>query len=483
MLKRFFKDSFIYGVAGLLSRSISIITLPLYTKVFSPVDFGVIDLGLIFAVFAGVIIPLGISSGVARYFPEAQSENEKETLASSGLWFVILTHTLFMAFCIYFADAMTILLFGSIQWSLAYHLCLIAILSNGIFYYFQNLLRWKLEPKAYVFCSLISILINVSTAILAIFVINAGVSGIFIGQIAGGIIGGLASWYASKELFKLTLSTSRLKEMLLFSIPLVPTLLGEFIMNYIDRMSIRTLLSVEDLGLYGVGFRFASIISLVMVGFSSSLTPLVYANYKKDTTRAELARIFRFFLVIALPSLLLLMLFSKEILRAFASPEYYSVWLVVAILSPGLLLMTMYNFAPGIDIEKKTKVTALIQISAAAINACLNLYLIPMMGIAGSAIATLLTGSFLFAAYMYYSQKYYFVPHHWRRLFGAVCIVAAAIVLAIMFPTDGMSLNHALFKVGILFIAVLGIGVVLLDRNEITFITVKVRNFFIKDRI
>ena len=62
MLKRFFKDGVVYGLAGLFARSVSIITLPLYTRVLSPTDFGVIDLTLLFTVFCGVIIPFGIST-------------------------------------------------------------------------------------------------------------------------------------------------------------------------------------------------------------------------------------------------------------------------------------------------------------------------------------------------------------------------------------------------------------------------------------
>ena len=134
MLKRFFKDGVVYGLAGLFARSVSIITLPLYTRVLSPTDFGVIDLTLLFTVFCGVII----SSGVARFFPDETTAEGKMLIASSGLWFISLTHLLFVAAALSFAEPLMVWTLGSVQWSQAYYLGLVMIVTGGFFHYFQN---------------------------------------------------------------------------------------------------------------------------------------------------------------------------------------------------------------------------------------------------------------------------------------------------------------------------------------------------------
>lgn len=474
MLKRFFKDGVVYGLAGLFARSVSIITLPLYTRVLSPTDFGVIDLTLLFTVFCGVIIPFGISSGVARFFPDETTAEGKMLIASSGLWFISLTHLLFVAAALSFAEPLMVWTLGSVQWSQAYYLGLVMIVTGGFFYYFQNLLRWRLEPKRYVFCSLVSIFVTVAVALFAIFAARMGVSGIFIGQICGNLVGGALAWHMSRELFKLRFSAPNLSAMLLFSVPLLPVLVGEFVTNYIGRMSIHTLLSLEELGRYGIGFRMASLAGLIMIGFSSSLTPLVYANYQKQETRAEIARIFRFFVLIALSAVLFLALFSKEMLWVFTGPAYYSAWIVIPILAPGLLLISMFNFAPGIDIAKKTKVSAVIQVVTALLSVASNFLLIPWLGIAGSALATLLSGMFSFTAYMAYSQRYYAVPHQWGRLGAALGVVALAGATGVAFGMrQDVTLGATLVKAMAGLLAVLGIARILLSSQEIGIVRTK----------
>jgi len=475
MLKRFFKDGIVYGLAGLFARSVSIITLPLYTRVLSPTDFGVIDLTLLFTVFCGVIIPFGISSGVARFFPDEKTDDGKVLIASSGLWFITATHALFVAAALVFAEPLMVLTLGSVKWSQVYYLGLAMIVTGGFFYYFQNLLRWRLEPKRYVFCSLVSTFVTVGVALLAIFVASLGVAGIFIGQICGNVVGGALAWGMSRDLFRFRFSAPSLKAMLMFSVPLLPVLVGEFVTNYIDRMSIRTLLSLEDLGRYGIGFRLASLVGLIMVGFSSSLTPLVYSNYQKHETRAEIARIFRFFLLIALPAVLFLALFSKELLWVFTGPAYYSAWVIMPILAPGLLLIAMFNFAPGIDIAKKTKVSAMIQVGTALVSVAANLTLIPLFGIAGSALATLISGIFSFSAYMVFSQRYYAVPHQWARLAAAAGVVLLLGPISMVFSmSQEMTVASTAAKVVVGLLGVLAIARILLSPQEIAFGAAKV---------
>jgi O-antigen/teichoic acid export membrane protein len=446
MLKQFFKDSFLYGIAGLLSRGISIILLPLYTRILSPVDFGIIDLVVVFASFVNVLVPLGISSGIARYYPDAGSENEKISYASSALWFTVAAYAVFALAAFSGADALTVLLLGDLKWRLFFQLGIISIITNGIFYFFQNLLRWQLQSRIYILSSMASTLITAAVAVFAVIVMRWGVVGIIVGQIAGASAGSMIAWYANRGVYSFRFDLNHLKLMLVFSIPIVPALIGEFVTNYIDRIAIRSLLSITDLGLYGIGFRFASVVSLLMMGFNSSLTPLIYNNYKKESTPHDIARIFRFFLILALPLLLIISLFAREILLLFTTPQYYSAWKIIPILSLAFLLLTLYNFAPGMDINKKTKLIAAIHLFTAFLNTALNFFLIPFFGIIGSALATMLSALFSFVSYMIMSQRLYFVPHNWLRILSAT-------VLGVMFALSGVFIFPAstLFSATLLY--------------------------------
>jgi len=478
MLKQFFKDSFLYGLAGVLSRGISIILIPLYTKVLSPGDFGIIDMVAVFASFVSVLIPLGISSGIARYYPDAESEIVKTSYVSSALWFTIGVYSVFTLVALNFTDELTVLLLANIKWRSFFQLGILSTTANGIFYFFQSCLRWQLKPRSYIVSSILSTLVTATIAAFTVIVMHWGVVGIIWGQISGASVGSICAWYSNRGVYSFTFNLQRLKLMLIFSIPLVPALIGEFITNYIDRISIRGLLTVTDLGLYGVGFRFASVVSLLMMGFNSSLAPLIYNNYKKESTPADIALIFRIFTSLALPMLLTIALFSKEILIFFTVPQYYSAWKIIPILSLSVMLLTLYNFAPGMAIAKKTKSISAIHLLSALINGALNFYLIPYLGITGSAIATAISALFSFVSYMVMSQRLYFVPHKWLQIISATALGVLFALAGVLLLQPGTALFTMILFIKLLVTCLFSFTAILIlfSKQEIRSLLVRVRS-------
>jgi len=160
------------------------------------------------------------------------------------------------------------------------------------------------------------------------------------------------------------------------------------------------------------------------------LTPLVYNNYENPETPKELERIFRYFLALLLPALLGLMIFSREILVLFTTPQYYRASSVIAVLGAAMLLSRMYIFAPGLAIEKKTGYIAGISVVGAVISTVMNYLLIPVFGMMGAAAAILLGAAISFGLYMVYSQKLYHVPHCWKKIaFACIVVILVAILL------------------------------------------------------
>jgi O-antigen/teichoic acid export membrane protein len=194
-----------------------------------------------------------------------------------------------------------------------------------------------------------------------------------------------------------------------------------------------------------VGFRFASVVNLLMVGFYGALTPLIYQHYRKDSTSKELASIFCYFFCGTLPLIAAVSLFSKEMLWLFATPPYYAAWSVMPILACASVISRMYIFAPGLDIAKKTTTIALINLSAALTNIILNFIMIPHLGIEGAAGATLISAILTFAGYMILSQRYYPVHHFWREIMSVTLISAAAVITGLIFFNHSESFETSRF--------------------------------------
>jgi len=425
MLKRFFKDSFIYTLSSIITGGITFFLLPFYTRVLNLTDFGILEYLTIFGSFIAVTVALEISQGVARYIPEnLNNPIQKRLYASTSLWFTIIAYAVFLLIILIFKDFWAILLLDKVELSGLLMVATISFGINGLANLINNQLRWELKPKSSSIMSITTSVLSISLSIFFVFYLQMGVIGAFYGPISGGIVGVAVGLYLNNKSYAFVFDGKLLKQMLIFSLPLVFSSMGSVIANYIDRIAIKEMMTFKDVGIYGAGFRISSIAMLVMYGVQGAITPLIYAHYKKQDTPAELARIFRIFTAVALIIFAILSLFASQLISIFATSDYVKAAKIIPLIVLSILLFRMYIFAPGLGIRKNTIIIALISILSAALNITLNYFLIPYWGIMGSASATAFTALVSFAVYMAFSQHYYYVPHKWSNIIiCSLCII------------------------------------------------------------
>jgi O-antigen/teichoic acid export membrane protein len=423
MLRQFFKDSFIYTIPTILSRSIAFLLLPLYTRIISPTEYGVLDLLAVFGSFVNLTVAFEISQGIARYYADGPTAESKVLYASTAFWFTCFCYLIFAVLALANSDWLSKFITGDTHYQMALNIMVLYLTVNGLFYLVQNQFRWELRSKVYSLVSIVFSLVTASSAIMFAYVFKLGLEGILLGMLTGSLVATTVGLWNLKESFRLKFSSKCLKEMLAFSTPLVPSGIAVFVSLYVDRVMLNHFYSLNEVGLYSIGYRLASISGLVMVGFQGALTPLVYKHYKDAATPEHLATIFRYFIVFALFVFLGLALFTQEILWALTTEAYYPAGALVIYMVPATLLANMYIFAPGIGIVKKTKYILYINVVGAMANVSLNWLLIPCFGMEGAAIATLLGSFFVFSCYMVLSQKFYHVRHQWKPIVISVLLV------------------------------------------------------------
>jgi O-antigen/teichoic acid export membrane protein len=431
MIRRFFRDGAVYTIPSILSYGISFFLIPLYTRVLTPTDYGALDMITVFGSLVALTVALEVSQAVARFYQDEKTDDGKRVLASTALWFTVIAFTVFLIVALAFVPELSLIVIGAPGFDDVFRLGIIFIWVNGLFYLLKNQLRFELRSRAYSTVSIVHSLTTAGASVLLAYVLRFGIYGFLAGMIIGTAAGTLLGLYYLKTTFQFRFDPTKLKTMLAFSIPLVPSSIAVFVSMYIDRLMINYYLSLEEVGLYGIGYRLASVSTLVLVGFQMALTPLVYKHYHEPETPHQLATIFRTFLAIAVVIFLILSLFADVALWILTTPAYYAASQVVVFLVPAILLSQMYIFAPGIGIAKKTHLFVWINAGGAILNIFFNWMLIPRVGYVGAGIATLMGYACVFGAYMYYSQKLYYVPHDWRAIVGVVLVTAALVTIGL----------------------------------------------------
>jgi O-antigen/teichoic acid export membrane protein len=260
-----------------------------------------------------------------------------------------------------------------------------------------------------------------------------------LGQTVGTALGMVVALIFVRRSFGILPSFDHLKGMLSFSVPLVPATFAAFVSANADRFVISRMLGNADVGIYGVGYRLASVVGLSLVAFQLALVPLIYARYQRSTTPLELAALYRGFVVLAATAWLAVSLFAAELIGILATDAYRLSSSVVPFLAAALLITGMASFAPGLWIAGRTGTIAVLSIGTALLAVLLNIALVPMIGIQGAAIAAVTASACGFAAAMVMSQRHYPVPYSWSFALLAASLATSALLLGRLIPVDGLA--------------------------------------------
>lgn len=429
MISDFLKNSLIYTLSTLISKGLNIILMPIYTNILLPTEFGIFDLFIIFGSIVSFTVALEISQAVARFTPSIDSQNLKISYVSTAFWFTLGMYVIFLLTTFIFSEEISYAILNLDSYTNVFQIAIIYIFLAGIFYFLQNQLRFEGNSKGYALLSIVFSIANIILTFVFGIVMELGINGIFLAMTLSSGISVLVAFFFIKNLIKIQFNVKALKEMLLFSIPLVPSSIAVFFSMYIDRYMLNHFLGLEAVGIYSVAARFALIMSLVMTGFQMAITPLVYQKYNDSDTPHNLSRIFRYFIASGLVLFLTISIFSEEIISLLTSPDYHEAFTLIPFLALAFLLSNMYVFMPGIAIKKKTHLFVIINIIGAISNTILNFLFIPYFGLIGAALATTISYFLVFLLYAYFSQKYYFVTHKWFPIALALLMSTAFIII------------------------------------------------------
>lgn len=467
MLKKLISDGAVYGLSGAIAKGVQVFLIPIYTHAFSPDEYGVIDLLIVFAALINLTVALEISLAVAIYYGTSNSDEEKRQYASSALWFSVAAYLLFFIMAYTLSGWLNFWWFGSMQWTGVFQVAAGAIALNGVYIFLLDLLRWQHQPKFFALISVLYTIVTISVALYSVLMMHSGIVGVFYGQVAGAAFGIIVILGFSHDVYVFHFYLDKCKEMLRYSFPLVFSGIAVFINLNVDRIAINELMSLSDVGVYGVGFRIASVMTLLLMGVQAALFPLVVKGYKDGSTTGQLAAILRYLFILVCGVVLILGLFSKEIIELVATPEYYHAAVVIPVLAFTFFFANPYNFAPGLMLAKKTKLVALIGVGAACLNVLLNSLLIPLHGILGAAFATCLAALAGFIATVYYSQAYCLIPYNWKRMFISAILLFMALIFSRVIFEGGQWEYLLIYKLILLIIFSVIIVFVLLKKDEL----------------
>ena len=450
-LQETIKHSAIYTLPGIAGQVIGIILVPIYTRIFIPADYGIMA-GISLAIpITTWLLMCGIESAVARYYMDSQDEQDKKITASTGLYFVaILSFSVIGISVLFFSEEISQLVLNDQQYSAFFVLALAAIPFQLCYKLALDILRFRFKVNLRTIISVAYMLVNIGVTIYFVVFLRIGILGVYLATFITAVTFSIAVLFKVWRNYSRTFSFQRLKHLLAYGIPLVPTSMATYIYLYADRYLLIRLANLEAVGLYSVGMTIASVITLLMGGFQSAWVPITLSTFRQKESKEFYARVFNYYWALMLFAAVGISFFSREILTVLAPPTYLNAYTVVPILLLSILFYRgLTNFAFGISIAKKTKYRLLLMAVTAAVNVGLNYLLIPNYGMIGAAIATLASSVIHGIASFIVSQRLYHVTYD-LAAFLKILIVAVGITFTSYFLFSDISLQNILIKIGLI---------------------------------
>lgn len=433
-ISRAVSDSVVYSLCSVLVKGVLVLQVPLFASVLGASDFGLLDLGASFIVLVTFTVALEIAQGVAIYSAEASSKDEVRKFASAALLFSVGAHLAFIVIGLLFASFIADHLLVGFSDELA-SLVVVTAATQGVFILVHNQFRWILRRSAYFAISVANGAINIVASYAAVTLLDRGVAGIFEAQLFANTVCILLSLWIGRDVFGVVFDEKALKKMLRFSVPLVPSSVSVFLAMCIDRFMINSMMSLEAVGIYGVAFRIAAIVGIVTTGVTGAIPPLIYNLHQESGFKESLERIFRLYLSLGILSAFFFALFGDKIVLLLAGDAFYGSHSPLVILVLAILISSVYVFAPGLILAKRTIVVSVISILGAALNIVLNLVFIPILGVSGSALATLLSGGLVSSLWWKLGTAYYPISTRWISIANSAFV--ALLVYFIVFLSVG----------------------------------------------
>jgi O-antigen/teichoic acid export membrane protein len=396
-----------YVTAELFSKGLIFLSIPIFTRLLIPEDYGVLAILTSFIAVFSVVYGLGIRGSVTRYYYE--KTDDFDSFYGSNILLIILWGT-----------TLSFLLLAANNYLVKFFKIPLPVIIIGIFVVFFTavfqlyqayLIAAKKSKKLAKFTVTKAFLIITIGVILTLLIKENRYYGKAVAQLIVALAFFIVSIYAILKISKVNFKKKHIKYSLLFGLPIVAHLISHYILKSFDQIIINQLLGKKATGLYSLAYNVGMIQNVISMGMLRAWSPVFYEKlnekkYKEVNNLASKYSKIVFFVA------LLLILFSRELIMIMADKQYHAALNVVPIIIVAytfVFLYTMYvNFA---FYHKKTYLIALFTMIAGIINIGLNYLLIPRYGYQVAAWTTLLSYACLFI--MHYFNVKYIIKSEW----------------------------------------------------------------------
>lgn len=430
------RNIFIYAAPLFAGYGLTILTLPILTRLLTPHEFGIVALAWAFPTLAVSIFTCGLSSAVQRYYFEYRTDEQKinalifsAQLFLYGALFVSATGVFFLK------EHLSRLTMLSSEYGTAVFVAFLATYLGQIVNFYLILYQNMEKATIYSSLTIIQALLSNLIGLLLVWRYNLSYMGLLYSVLLGNLIVCAYLVIAFNKGRNVVFSGSVLIENIKYGLQIMPKSLTSFINKFFDKYLLNNMLSLSAVGVYNIGQTVGNSMFFLMGTVWSSLQPHCYKEVfdKGDDASVSTGRLFTLFCYIALFPLLLMILFAEEIVFIIAPPSYHEAVDIIIIITGGIATQVFGMFV-GVQYaySKKAYWIFPITVLGTLANVLANILLIPRFGLIGGGLSTAIMYCITNGAFVIVGQKLYRINYEWSKLVQLFTIILTSIVAVLL---------------------------------------------------
>lgn len=466
MIKTFIRDMLTYLPTKLLPALTSLITTPIFTRLFLPDEYGNWALATGVTAFLYAFSMSGVGAAVLRFFPAYKAKSDLNTFFTNLLVLIGLIVVVIGSISV----LVLIIINPKIDTAL-FPLLIVAILVfaiNSFYSIIMEVLRVQGKSGLYTRFNLINFYCSLLLGLTLVIVFDLGVEGLMYGALLVQLL--VLPFTIRSTMQGVKINPSFIQSMTIMTIwafawPLTFGNVSFWGLRLSDRFIIGAFRPGFEVGLYSAIYNISDrTINLLVNIFVLSMGPIVantWENYGREKTEQLIGKLTRLFILICLPVTVGLGIFALPFVSLLTGEAYHEGYRIVGFVAFSTFIWGLsYTAAWGLVLNNKTIQFAGNQLLAGVVNIGLNILLVPRYGYIVAAITTLIGYILLFFLQVYTSRTYmaWKIPFQTvYRVFGAITLMSG-IVYGMNLLDAGSSISwlHIIIKICIGAIVYIG---------------------------
>lgn len=409
------KKFFIFSFGSIMLRGISIALMPFTLNILNPSDYGLLSLFTSFNNIFIAILGLGLRQVFyLEYFHCNEEQRKSMTNNILSIYILIALPVTLIFFCMH--SILNRALFGNTANAFLIALSLVyCFLFFFVELFYQHL---QYESKA-LELTLLQTAIALITVILNIFFLywmHLAIQGVLLANACAGVIAcSIAGYYYIKThyaiSFNMKQSIQHMARYLHLGIPFIPGILFAWILSSGDKWVLAHYGTLHDVGIYAIADAFSQLFYVVILyPLAGSYLPWLFKQFANDASAIAIVEqqnkkiMYRSMLGVAC-AISLAYVLGKPILYWILPIKYHeSILYIWLILMGNVFWMGTYFASALIQYHKKSYFLAGAICVPALLNIGLNILLIPVLGIYGCSLATLIAYTAYFGLILGYNR-------------------------------------------------------------------------------